>query len=261
MVSTILEKNLGGQFGITSCLTGSQLDFENPETFILSETEPQCPLEDNIFSGLFDPEILMHGAGYYSVGKYEREYDLLCPDYEGAFLFGVIIKEPNSPEFCLPAQLSHLRTVIEIIALPMINTSQIASDWHTHKILSRKTITEERIEALEIPQRSVQCLDQMAADMVSCEYIVSNCVGSLIPAQRSIEKLSIKETPNGYSLPHPLDDSLVSILGNGEIARLSNYVFHRAATVAKDMIGQKRALLTISFTPSLLTKDARSCSL
>lgn len=270
-----LERNLCSQFGINSCLTGNKLDWSSLTKFSVPSDTAGSLRSHNSACGLHDQEKLLLGQGITSIGSLGSMSMGYEGPEDGAFLYGVVARKPTDKHYSMPRQLSHLAPILRQFSLdfhahaphastyycgfmyrslPLL-TEQIAENWHNHKIFSTKTVTPRRVKGLEIPERSVSVLEDIASDMVAVEYLVSDRLGSLVQAEPVSEPLNIVESDGDYTALDMPEGSYRQ-LKDGEMARGNSYVFHRAANVPDDMVGDKRSLLAVAYLPSKATKIA-----
>lgn len=272
----VLETNLCKQYGVSSCLTSSQLDWSNGVSF-----QPDHVVFDPLKAkknpdGMFDRSLVEYGHGVVSLGQYDPVYPLEPKSQKGMFLFGLLLKIPNNDHtYRLPEQISFLRPAIEKAArdhqefvrasdtyycgimyrsLPLLR-EQIAENWHVHKVFSKSVVPKERAETLEIPPDTMDSIGGIADDMVAIEYLVSDRLGSYFQTKATNVPLALKETQGDFRT-EGFPKAYSRTLADREIVRGNSYVFHRAASVPEGLIGQKRSLLAISFMPSQFTKTA-----
>lgn len=275
MVS-VLQNNLCVQFGLSACLTGSGLDYDNAAVFTVDSQLYNPELDVGKHSGVLERAIIERGLGGRSLGcvTFPLRSDSLESD-EGVFLFGVLTKFPNNCHtYTLPSQLSHLQPVFEFIdkdfqknvpfadtyycgfmyrSLPLAKT-QIADKWHVHKIFSRDNVTTDRVSGLEILQNTVNEMGGFCRDYSAIEYLISDKLGSYFQTASTQVPMNIIENPGDYisqSVPEKNSRQLL----DSEMLRGSSYVYHRAADVPEEMVGEERTLLAVSYVPSVYTKN------
>ena len=271
-----LQDNLIKKFGGEVYLTNSMLDWSDVITF-----DPQAEYDPALSAqfgnaanpidvdGILDERKFNFGQGgrsLWTADGSDLEFD---DEYDGIFLFGVIIKEAGERTFNVPRVLAplipeiqrqaehhfaHSEHAVDKLAglslrrLPLLKGQKQLSEghWHVHNPFTRELV-ERGYHMFDLTERQLQAIEQVSPNLVQSEYLVSNICPSLIQTEASKDPMTNKGHINFRILSgapeHRQADDLEVVMGN-------SYMYHTAATVKPEQVGQVRTFAITSYIPT-----------
>lgn len=276
MAQTLHEK-LSRQFGDGLYLTNSMLDYSDAITFDpTAEYDPALsaqfanasnPIE---IDGILDEAKFNFGQPGRSVWSTPSENLDFGDDYDGIFLFGAIIKqagettyrvprvlEPFVPELKRQAehQFAHSAYAADKIAgitirrLPLVDGKKQLSEghWHTHNPFTREMV-ERGYYMYEMTPEILEAIEDVSPNLIQTEYIVSNMCASRIQTKPFEEAQPFKQHTNFRLVTEEPESRQAD---NYEVVMGNSYMYHTAATVPAELVGETRVLAITSHMPTI----------
>lgn len=272
-----LQQRLADQYGAGVYLTNKGVDWSDPIIF-----EPEttyCPDMAGEFAraaspmdvdGLIDENIFSYGQGYRSLWRAQPQEMQVGGEYDGLFLFGLILKQQGSKEFRVPRvlaplvpefkrQADHQFAVsehaidklvgISLRSLPLAEGVRQISEgsWHVHHPFSSDLINMG-YQLYDITSDQVDAMGQISDRLVQSEYYVSNICSTLLqtaPFASAVESRNTRNVRIVSEIPAHKQ------LGDCEVAMGNGYVYHTASSVPTELVGQRRTFVLTSFLPSI----------
>lgn len=270
-----LQKRLTQEYGSGNYLTNRGVDWHNPIEF-----EPQfsyCPdiaqaflqsaspteIDDPIVEGQFD-----FGQGFASLWNTRPAELEIGYDYTGVFLLGITIKRPGEKTYRIPRifepmlgefqrQANHhfarsKHAIDKIIgvslrSLPLVEGVKQISEglWHTHRPYNPELVRMAK-DMYDITDDQLIAMQEVSQTLLPAEYYVSNICPTLMqtgPLEVPAKVIhGINSTlPPGVVPDHRQLDDCESVLGNG-------YVYHTAASVPPELVGERRTFCLTSYS-------------
>lgn len=271
-----LTQRLADQYGAGAYLTNSGVDWSDP---IIFEPETSyCPDLSRAFTkaanpttvdGLIDENIFSYGQGCKSLWHAQPQELEVGSDYDGVFLFGLILKQQGSREFRIPRvlaplvpefkrQADHQFAVsvhaadklagISLRSLPLVEGVRQISEgsWHVHHPFSAEQI-DMGYQLYDITADQLEAMRQVSGSLVQTEYYLSNICSTMIQTAPFDSAADVRNTRNVRIVSKVPDHRQ---LGDCETAMGNGYVYHMAASAPLELIGKRRTFVLTSFMPS-----------
>ena len=276
-MSKPLKQRLADQYGAGAYLTNASVDWSDP---IIFEPETSyCPDLAREFTraanlmhidGLIDENIFSFGQGCKPLWHAQPQDLKVGSEYDGVFLFGLILKQQGSKEFRIPRVLAPLVPEFKRQAAHQFAVSQHAVDklagislrslplaegvrqisegsWHVHHPFSAEQI-DMGYQLYDITADQLAAMRQVSRRLVQSEYYLSNICSTMIQTAPFESAANVRNTRNVRIVS---ETPTHKQLGDCEVAMGNGYVYHMAATVPPELVGQRRTFVLTSFMPSI----------
>lgn len=215
----------------------------------------------------------LHGTGSVSLGTHDIGENVIPEGFDGAFLYGTIIKAPGQDIHRVPSQLDFLAPVIQKMAdrkydlspqardniggislriLPVReNARQTGYAWHAHKPFVPSATFDERAQFFEMTDDAIRYASMTSMRLLQTEFYFSNICPTLVQTAPSNSPLPLKETGNEYLVDCEGDPLPFRQSEPFEIVGGTGCTYHAASTVTSADNGKVRLFLALSYVPTV----------
>ncbi|MGB1077513.1 MAG: hypothetical protein ACPG05_04330 [Bdellovibrionales bacterium] len=266
---------LADNYRARNFLTSAKADWTDCVEILPEASEKSCASSAS-FDGIYEPNHCLRGSGAVSLGCVDVDIESFFNDslqYDGAFLYGAVIKEAGSDTHRLPRELSFLTPAVQRFADYQYKNSPYATDkvaavsfrlyevrkdvvtlgeaLHLHKNFADVTVLKNRLKFFDNLSSDISMFENVSPDMVNSEALLSNICPSRVQERPCERDLKIKHTEHSCLLDDANDvDIPLRLSGENEMVAMDNYTWHGATCPRPEDYGKVRLLFVVDYCPT-----------